>query len=456
MKFLLNSFLTISTLMIILSGCGIKVDKIEETQIQTKPETQQAASIANNHSLTMHYEVKHIDKSNATSIVTWTIKNTGEDTLHKTGWTLFFNQIAASVDEASLPNTISIRNVKGDFHQLQPTENFKGLAAGDSIVFNYLQNYPILRESFLPKEPYIVYENDMINRNVKFIYKPFDLSLYKDFNVPTAQSRYKANNALKLLNQSQLNPIIPSPFIFNKNDQSILFKDSLIIAYDASFEQEAKLLKKEITKLFTGKIKMQLFEKHLEGNVIRVTNKRKALPEEAYNIASIDNRLLLEASDKAGMFYAMQSLKQLINGAHKTLPANQLKLDGLVAYDKPAFQYRGLMIDVSRNFHSKETLLEIIENMAYYKLNKLHLHLTDDEGWRIEIDGLPELTDVGAKRGHTIDESNNLYPFYSSGPEVQGSYGTGYFTKEDFIEILKYANDRHIEVGRYSCYACKV
>ena len=81
-----------------------------------------------------------------------------------------------------------------------------------------------------------------------------------------------------------------------------------------------------------------------------------------------------------------------------------------------------------------------------FKINHLDFRLTDDEGWRLEIPGLEELTEVGSKRGFTIDESNNLIPIYGSGPDPNLSPGSGYLSKADFIDILKYANDRNITI----------
>ena len=84
--------------------------------------------------------------------------------------------------------------------------------------------------------------------------------------------------------------------------------------------------------------------------------------------------------------------------------------------------------------------------MHLSRLNKFHLNITDDEGWRIEIPGLPELTEVGSKRGFTVDESQNLNPAYGSGHDVNKLPGSGYLKREEFIEIIKYANERNIEV----------
>ena len=112
------------------------------------------------------------------------------------------------------------------------------------------------------------------------------------------------------------------------------------------------------------------------------------------------------------------------------------------------FRYRGVHLDVARNFQSKATVKKLLDLMAFYKLNRLHWHLTDDEGWRIEIRALPELTDVGARRGHTLDEANHLVPSHGSGPFADDatSPGNGFYSQDDFVEILQYAHARHITV----------
>jgi hexosaminidase len=103
------------------------------------------------------------------------------------------------------------------------------------------------------------------------------------------------------------------------------------------------------------------------------------------------------------------------------------------------------MVDIARNFQSKQQLLKTLDLMALYKLNVLHFHFSDDEGWRLEIPGLPELTTVGARRGHALNDENFLHPSFGSGPDI-ASHGTGFYSKADFIEILKYAKERHIDV----------
>ncbi|MEG2830600.1 MAG: family 20 glycosylhydrolase, partial [Edwardsiella sp. (in: enterobacteria)] len=143
--------------------------------------------------------------------------------------------------------------------------------------------------------------------------------------------------------------------------------------------------------------------------------------------------------DQAGVFYGLQSILSL-------LPANgSAQIATLDAEDAPRFQYRGIELDVGRNFHSLAAVERLLDQMAAYKLNKFHFHLTDDEGWRIEIPGLPELTEVGGKRCHDLSEQQCLLPQLGSGPDSNNN-GSGYFTRADYIKLLKYAQARHIEV----------
>ncbi len=146
--------------------------------------------------------------------------------------------------------------------------------------------------------------------------------------------------------------------------------------------------------------------------------------------------------DAPGAFYGLVTLIGLIRAdfqSDKTMP--QLKID----YDAPRYAYRGAQLDLARNFHKVDEVLKVIDQMAAYKLNALHLHLSDDEAWRLEIPGLSELTSVGAKRCHDLTEKTCLLPQLGSGPDTSTS-GSGNLTRAEFIQILKAATARYIEV----------
>ncbi|KAJ8321567.1 hypothetical protein KUTeg_000882 [Tegillarca granosa] len=139
------------------------------------------------------------------------------------------------------------------------------------------------------------------------------------------------------------------------------------------------------------------------------------------------------------MFYGIQSLLSLIDGStDRKLPKTEIS-------DKPRFQFRGMHLDVARNFNNKETVMKLLDVMAMYKMNKLHFHLTDDEGWRVEIAGLPELTSIASKRCHDLKDETCLISQLGSGPDNSTS-GSGFYTRDEYIDIVKYAAGRHIEV----------
>ena len=157
----------------------------------------------------------------------------------------------------------------------------------------------------------------------------------------------------------------------------------------------------------------------------------------------------IEAADQDGAFYASVTLENLRrNAAGQAVPA-------AVIEDWPDLPYRGLMLDVSRNFTTKDNLLTLIDLLAHYKVNRLHLHFGDDEGWRVEMDGLPELTAYGAYRGipvlkddGTLEEPDALMYTYCVTPDRNDTRttGNGFYTKADFIDILQYADARHMRV----------
>ena len=157
---------------------------------------------------------------------------------------------------------------------------------------------------------------------------------------------------------------------------------------------------------------------------------------EGYHMIITPTTITIEASDEAGIFYAKQTLKQWGN----IIPCATLT-------DYPDLHHRGIMLDVVRNYYPADSIFRILDVMAYHKLNVLHFHLTDDEAWRLEIPGLPQLTDIGSKRGYTTDESKCLLPMYCGGRDPNANTtANGYITREKYIELLRYADERHIRV----------
>lgn len=157
---------------------------------------------------------------------------------------------------------------------------------------------------------------------------------------------------------------------------------------------------------------------------------------EGYRMTVTPGRVEIISPSDAGLFYAMQTLSQL--SENKCIPAVRI-------IDEPRYDYRGIMLDVSRHFFDKEFVMKQIRAMARYKLNRLHLHLTDAAGWRIEIKKYPRLTEYAAWREFPTWKEwwNNGRKYKEEGSD--GAYG-GYFTQDDIREIVAYAAKHHITV----------
>lgn len=169
------------------------------------------------------------------------------------------------------------------------------------------------------------------------------------------------------------------------------------------------------------------------------------LGKEGYTLNVTNQEVSLSANEPAGLFYGMQTLMQLLPAAieSKTI-AKELKwsLPCVTILDYPRFGWRGLMLDVSRHFFPKEDVKRYIDQMAKYKFNVFHWHLTDDQGWRIEIKSFPKLTSTGAWR---VPRTGTWWQFDEPQPGEPATDG-GYYTQEDIREVVQYAQDRHIMI----------
>ena len=168
----------------------------------------------------------------------------------------------------------------------------------------------------------------------------------------------------------------------------------------------------------------------------------EALGGEAYRLKVKDDAIIIGASTEAGRFYALKTLEQLREGD---------KYHAVVIEDAPAFKWRGMLLDEGRHFHGKETVKHVLDLMADYKFNVFHWHLTEDQGWRIDIPGMPELVKYGSYRSDSPAHGAELicdhknFIFKSTAMAGEG-YGPYFYTEKDLREIVAYAAERHITV----------
>ena len=181
-----------------------------------------------------------------------------------------------------------------------------------------------------------------------------------------------------------------------------------------------------------------------KGDVCLVTD--ATLKSEAYKLEITIKKITIRASDLQGFYYALQSIRQLLPSAIESEQVTEnvdWTVPALTITDQPRFGYRGLLVDVARFFSPKENLLRIIDCMAMLKLNKLHLHLVDDNGWRIEIKKYPLLTEIGSCR---VDRPGKTFPERRNPRQGEPTVEKGFYTQDEIREIVRYAQERHIEV----------
>jgi len=241
-------------------------------------------------------------------------------------------------------------------------------------------------------------------------------------------------------NAQNLN-IIPEPFHVAKGTGIFQLPKSIAINAPTSANELTDQIAKQL-RTVTGKT--VYFSKNNASITLDII-KDEVLGSEGYTLNVSANGIVISANTNAGLFYGWQTLQQILPAAiyaQSVQPNTQWQVSYVSIIDKPRFAWRGLMLDVSRHFFSKADVKTFINDMARYKYNRFHWHLTDDQGWRIEIKSLPKLTEVGAWRAERKGKWMNITTPALSEPKTYG----GYYTQEDIKEIVAYAKSKYIEV----------
>ena len=229
---------------------------------------------------------------------------------------------------------------------------------------------------------------------------------------------------------SQKNNIIPTPTEQTINNGYMEIKNSPEIITDYEFNSAATLLKDALKKLGFSS------EKKTKNKVKFSLN--KSLNDEEYFLRINSNEIAIESSTETGAIYGFQSLNQLMS---LNLSNGVIKLQNQVIKDSPRFKYRGMHLDVGRHMYPVDFIKKYIDGLAMLKFNNFHWHLTEDQGWRIEIDKYPELNNIGSFRDSTLIGHYTDKPWQFD----KTRYG-GYYTKKEIKEVVRYAEGRGINV----------
>ncbi|PST84193.1 beta-N-acetylhexosaminidase [Pedobacter yulinensis] len=176
-----------------------------------------------------------------------------------------------------------------------------------------------------------------------------------------------------------------------------------------------------------------------------LAKKEQTLGTEGYQLSVTPQQIVVKANEPAGLFYGVQTLLQLFPAdieSKEKQAGVKWQVPCLEITDYPRLGWRGLMFDVARHFFTKDEVKQYIDAMVRYKFNMLHFHLTDDEGWRLEIKGLPKLTEIGA---WNVKKVGSFGTFSPPGPDEPRTYG-GFYTQDDIRELVKYAKDRFVNI----------
>ncbi|WP_332852552.1 family 20 glycosylhydrolase [Duganella sp. S19_KUP01_CR8] len=370
------------------------------------------------------------------------LTNLGQQPLPAQGWTLYFN-VMDGVATGPLDGNLLLEQVAGNLYSIRPASGFAGVPAGQTLNIAYYHPDLVIKLAKAPAGPYLVYDaapdvgQAIADYQLLPVTRPEQLDKGSSGAKPvvTVQDIYRRNANADWMPAAALAPVFPTPQHLQAGGGKLQLAALPKIVAPAALKTEAafarSLFPANLPAAGEGAPTLRLSVGAVAGST----------SPEAYTL-TINNGIDIVGNSAAGVAYGLQSLRDLL-----PLPGTaNIELPAVTITDAPRFEYRGFQLDVGRNFHTKQTVFKLLDLMARYKLNKFHFHLTEDEGWRLEIAGLPELTSIGAVRGHSAKPGVRMQPAYGSGPDPRDASGSGYYTRAEYIEILRYAAARHIEV----------
>ncbi len=230
--------------------------------------------------------------------------------------------------------------------------------------------------------------------------------------------------------------IVPQPVNAVQQKGSFSLKDGATITVDAESQIVGNYLQQYLKDTYQLNVKIKTYDQIPPNVGIQLVSKATDTVKGAYTL-SVSTKSIIITGSGPGLFYGVQSLIQLLPGTI----SKSLAVPACRIADKPRFQWRGLSIDVSRHFFTVDEVKKYIDMMAHYKLDILHWHLTDDEGWRIQIDKYPLLTEIGAKIAYYAKQGK-----FRKLDNLNDEGRDGFYTKDDIRAVVKYAQDRFITI----------
>ncbi|ELU01585.1 hypothetical protein CAPTEDRAFT_204144 [Capitella teleta] len=408
-----------------------------------------------------YLEVKYTNQSGGGGSKGFTaeiqLKNAGLGEIPSEGWKLMLHHIHPIAKEILqmhdfllvAKDQLKMRAIQGNLYSVEPTEKFKPLLPGTHITFIVFGHLPFSNKYKTVYPNWYVWFGDLepvILESTTSAGLPF----VEGFDGPDANwgpaDRFNRNKFRDLKRFGQ--PVIPTPVEYRvqtdiKSEVFLSVDGYFRVTFPNDFENEGRLLEDKLSlisnkKENSGKRKFHISLKRGKAMFNSSTNTTNLILEDAYSVQISRNGCIIMAENPSGMCYGTQTLLSLLANDEDHLPTVHIT-------DAPRYKVRSFMLDISRNFFNIHEIKLIIDMMATYKLNTLHLHLTDDQGWRLEFPGLPELTQVGSQRCHTTQEDIHLFPYHGTHPLCKYT-SKKFLSVENYVDLLKYAKDRHVRI----------
>ena len=362
-------------------------------------------------------------------------------------WQFFFNQFSRSINlPAGCP--VDIEEVSTTYYRIKPNANYKTLAAGDSLVVDVVMGGALINKNYMPAGGHVVLNGDMAKPiAVKINRSPLDKpGQWRDHKAyPDGNYMYAYNEAINGFGDGYTGndyDIFPAPKQVDIED-GFTQVGSLVSIKSGKWFQWGGY--RRAKALLTDELKKRgVYVSSGQNTVIELLlDKNMSTNGEYYTLRVHDGKISIHGVTQAAL---MNGVKTLIAALDHS---KGHRLQNCFVIDWPDFGYRGMMLDIARNFVIKPNdFKRTIDLLSYYKINTIQFHFTDDEAWRLEIPGFPELTQVAARRGATLDEKGYLAQIFdgNGNPDDLSQCANGYFTRAEFIDLLKYARAHGVRI----------
>lgn len=373
------------------------------------------------------------------------MKNVSGDTL-RGNWEFFFNQFSRALKlPAGCP--VDIKEVTTTYYHMTPNAAYKPLKPGDSLVVEMLMRGTMVNICYTPQGGHVVMNGDYAHpRGVKITVpelKDPKQWVKRQYDYPDGNYMYAFNSRLKGEGCCQAEfrsfDIFPTPKTVEYGTGTTEVGNLVTIkskSLKGGVHKAKKLLLSELGQRGIYETGGQRTKIWLD------VNKKLNNNGEYYELLVKKDTIVLTGASEAGLMNAVKTLVAALDhsAGHKL---NHAKVK-----DAPDLAYRGFMLDIARNFTRLDELKRFIDLLSYYKINRLQFHFTDDEAWRVEMPSIPELTEVASRRGCTLTEQGYLAQIFdgNGNPDDLTQSANGYLTREQMIELLKYADAHGIKV----------